>query len=102
MLHKRQIKKLFLDKTKNFVAELILLLIFLNTMELKFIAIGLMAFGLLGSAFAIGHVFSALLSGIARNPEAEEKMSKYAYVGAGFAESIGLFALLISLILIFS
>ena len=71
-------------------------------MELKFIAIGLMAFGLLGAALAIGNVFSSLLSGISRNPEAENKMSKYAYVGAGLAESIGLFALVISLILIFS
>ncbi len=71
-------------------------------MELKFIAIGLMAFGLLGAAIAIGNIFSSLLSGISRNPEAEGKMSKYAYVGAGLAESIGLFALVISLILIFS
>ena len=47
-------------------------------MELKFIAIGLMAFGLLGAALAIGNVFSSLLSGISRNPEAEDKMSKYA------------------------
>ncbi len=75
---------------------------FSYNMELKFIAIGLMAFGLLGAALAIGNVFSSLLSGISRNPEAESKMSKYAYVGAGLAESIGLFALVISLILIFS
>ena len=71
-------------------------------MELKFIAIGLMAFGLLGAALAIGNVFSALLNGISRNPEAENKMAKYAYVGAGLAESIGLFALVIALLLMFS
>ena len=46
-------------------------------------------------------IFSSLLNGISRNPEAEARMSKYAYVGAGFAESIGLFALIIALLLIF-
>lgn len=70
-------------------------------MELTYIGIGLMAFGMLGAAIAIGIIFSSLLNGIARNPEAESKMSKYAYVGAGFAESIGLFALIVALLIIF-
>jgi F-type H+-transporting ATPase subunit c len=70
-------------------------------MELTYIGIGLMSLGMLGAAIAIGIIFSALLNGIARNPEAESKMSKYAYVGAGFAESIGLFALIVALLLIF-
>ncbi len=70
--------------------------------ELKFIAIGLMAFGMFGAAIGIGNVFSALLNGISRNPAAEEKMTKHAYVGAGLAESIGIFSLVIALILIFA
>ena len=70
-------------------------------MELTYIGIGLMALAMLGVAFAIGMIFSSLLNGIARNPEAESKMSKHAYVGAGFAESIALFALIIALLLIF-
>ena len=70
-------------------------------MELTYIGIGLMAVAMLGAAIAIGMIFSALLSGVARNPEAESKMSKYAYVGAGFAESIALFAFVIAMILIF-
>lgn len=70
-------------------------------MELTYIGIGLMAFAMLGAAFAIGMIFSSLLNGIARNPEAESRMSKYAYVGGGFAESIALFAFLVALILIF-
>ena len=69
--------------------------------NLVFIAIGLMSIAMFGAAIAIGNIFSSLLSGIARNPEAENKMSKYAYVGAGFAESIALFALVIALVLIF-
>ena len=75
--------------------------LFIFFMELTYIGIGLMAFAMLGAALAIGMIFSALLSGVARNPEAESKMSKYAYVGAGLAESIALFAFVIAMILIF-
>jgi F-type H+-transporting ATPase subunit c len=70
--------------------------------QLQYLAIGLMSVGMFGAAFAIGNIFSALLNGVARNPEAEEKLSKHAYVGAGLAESIGIFCLVIALILIFS
>jgi len=70
--------------------------------SLHFIAVGLMAIGMLGSALGIGAVFTALLNGIARNPSAEDKMVKHAYVGAGLAESIAIFSLVIALLLIFS
>lgn len=69
---------------------------------LQFIAVGLMAFGMLGAALAIGNVFAAFISSVARNPETEDKLSKYVYVGAGLSESIGIFSLVIALILIFS
>lgn len=68
--------------------------------SLKFIGIGLCALGFLGGALGIGNIFSSALSGIARNPEAEKKMSKYIFIGAGFAESMGLFALVIAIMLI--
>ncbi len=70
-------------------------------MELLGLGIGLMAVAMLGAAIAIGMIFSSLLNGIARNPESEKKMSGYAFVGAGFAESIALFAFVIAMILIF-
>lgn len=68
---------------------------------LKYVAIGIMALAMFGSAFAVAQIFSALLNGIARNPSAEEKMSRYAIIGAGMAEAMGIFALGISIILIF-
>jgi F-type H+-transporting ATPase subunit c len=80
---------------------LFVLIFLFNFMELIYIGIGLMAIAMLGATIAIGIIFSSLLNGIARNPEAESRMSKYAYVGAGFAESIGLFALIVALLLIF-
>ena len=68
---------------------------------LKYIGIGLMSLGMLGAAIGVGNIFVAMLNGIARNPSAESKLSKYVYVGAGLAEAMGLFALVIALILIF-
>ncbi len=68
---------------------------------MKFIAIGLLSFGMLGAAIGVGLVLSAALNGIARNPEAEPKISKYIYVGAGLCEAMGLFALVVMLLLIF-
>ena len=67
----------------------------------KYIAIGLMAFGMLGAALAVANVFAALIESIARNPSAESKMARYALIGAGMAEAMGIFALGVAIILIF-
>lgn len=68
----------------------------------KFIAVGLMAFGMLGAAIGVGNIFSSLLSGIARNPSATEKMQRLALIGAGLVEAMGLFAFVIAMLIIFS
>jgi len=68
---------------------------------LKFIGVGLTALGFLGAAIGIGNIFSSAIESIARNPSAEQKVSKYIFIGAGFAESMGLFALVIALIILF-
>ncbi|MFN7094530.1 MAG: F0F1 ATP synthase subunit C [Burkholderiales bacterium] len=73
----------------------------MDPQALKFIAIGLMSLGMLGAAISVGNIFSAALNSIARNPSAEEKLSKYAFIGAGMAEAMGLFALVIAFMLIF-
>ncbi len=68
---------------------------------LKYIGVGLTSLGMLGAALGVGNIFAAMLNGIARNPNAESKLSKYIYVGAGLAEAMGLFALVVALLLIF-
>lgn len=73
-----------------------------NLEALKYIAVGLLAFGMLGAAIGVGHIFAAALSGIARNPSAEKQLSKYAFIGAGMAEAMGLFALVLALVLLFA
>jgi ATP synthase F0 subunit c len=73
----------------------------MDPQSLKYIAIGLMAFGMVGASIGVANIFSALLNSIARNPSAESQMSKYALIGAGMAEAMGIFALVVALILMF-
>ena len=68
---------------------------------LKYIGVGLTAFGMLGAAIGVGNIFAAMLNGVARNPSSEAKLAKYVYVGAGLSEAMGLFALVVALLLIF-
>ena len=74
----------------------------MDLQNLKYIAIGLMALGMLGAAIGVGNIFASVVSAIARNPSAENKLSKYAFIGAGMAEAMGLFALVVAFMLIFS
>lgn len=69
--------------------------------SLKFLGAGLAAFGMLGAAIGVGNIFAAMLNGIARNPAAEPKLAKYVYVGAGLAEAMGIFSLVIAVLLLF-
>lgn len=74
----------------------------MDLVSLKYIAIGLMAVAMLGAAIGVSNIFASLINSISRNPSVEDKVAKYALIGAGMTEAIGLFALVISLILIFS
>jgi len=73
----------------------------MDAASMKYIAIGLMAFGLFGAAIGVGNIFSSTVNAIARNPSAEGKIFKYAIIGAGLSEAMGLFALVICFILMF-
>jgi len=68
---------------------------------LKYIGVGLTSIAMFGAAMGIGNIFAALLNGIARNPSTEDKLMKGAFIGAGLAEAMGLFAFLIALLLLF-
>ena len=74
----------------------------MDAMSLKFIGIGLMAFGMLGAALSVGNIFSSLLSSIARNPSASDQMQRMALIGGGLAEAMGLFSFVIAMMLIFT
>jgi F0F1-type ATP synthase membrane subunit c/vacuolar-type H+-ATPase subunit K len=74
---------------------------YMDLVALKFIAIGLSVLGMLGAGLGVANIFSTMLSGLARNPESEDKMKKYVYTGAALVEAMGLFAFLLALLLIF-
>ena len=67
----------------------------------KYLGAGIATLGMLGAAHGVGSIFSAMLNGVSRNPSAEDKLAKYVYVGAGLAEAMGLFALVVALLILF-
>jgi F-type H+-transporting ATPase subunit c len=68
---------------------------------MKFIGAGLATIGMVGAAIGIGNIFSGLVNGIARNPSVEKQLFKNAFIGAALAEALGLFAFVISMLLLF-
>lgn len=74
----------------------------MDMMALKYIGVGLMAFGMLGAAIGVGNIFASLLNSIARNPSAADQLQRMALIGAGLAEAMGLFAFVIAMLLIFA
>lgn len=62
---------------------------------LQYVGMGLTALGLMGAALGVGAVFSALLQGIARNPSAKKELMTPAFIGAAFAEFMGLLAFVV-------
>lgn len=74
----------------------------MDATSFKYIAIGLMSFGMLGAALGVGNIFSSLLNAIARNPSQEGKLFQRAIIGAGMAEALGIFAFGIAMILMFT
>lgn len=69
---------------------------------LKYIGAGIAAFGLIGAGIGVGNVFAAVVSGIARNPALEKTLFIRGLIGAVLAELLGLFALLIAMMILFS
>ncbi len=73
-----------------------------NYSGLKYIGVGLAAIGMAGAAIAIGNIFGSFFNSIARNPSAAPKIEKYIYIAAGLAEAMGIFAVLLAFLIMFS
>lgn len=69
---------------------------------LKYLGMGLTSLGMLGAALGVGKVFGSLLEGIARNPAAKSQLMTPAFIGAAFAEFMGLLAFVIGIIVLVS
>jgi F-type H+-transporting ATPase subunit c len=68
----------------------------------KLVGAGVAASGLIGAGAGIGSVFGALITGVARNPSLRGQLFSYAILGFAFAEATGLFALMVSFLILFT
>jgi len=74
----------------------------MDLMALKFIGVGLCSVAMAGAAIAIGNIFSGFFNSLARNPSAANKIEKYIYIAVGLAEAMGIFAVLLAFLMLFS
>lgn len=68
----------------------------------KYIGAGLGAIGLGGAGMGIGTIAGSFLAGALRNPSAAPSQTALLFVGIAFAEALGIFSFLISLLLMFA
>ena len=68
----------------------------------KYIGAGLACSGLIGAGAGIGIVFGALITGVSRNPSLRGQLFTYAILGFALSEATGLFALMMSFLLLYS
>ena len=68
----------------------------------KFIAAGIaVGAGAIGPGIGVGLVFAAAINGISRNPDLSGQMQTLMYIGAGLAEAIVIYALVIAFLILF-
>jgi F-type H+-transporting ATPase subunit c len=63
---------------------------------------GSAAIGLAGAGVGIGIVFAALITATARNPALRPQLFSYAILGFALSEATGLFALMVSFLLLYT
>lgn len=67
----------------------------------KLLATSIALLPMIGVALALGRVFDAWLTGVARNPGASEKLQEVGYLAFALTEAIALFALIVAFIILF-
>jgi len=68
----------------------------------KNIGAGLATIGLVGAGIGVGVVFGALIIALARNPQINQQLFSYAILGFALTEAVGLLALMMAFLLLFS
>ena len=74
----------------------------MELLALKYIGVGLCTIGMLGAAIAIGNIFSGFFGAISRNPSTTPTLEKYIYIAVGLAEAMGIFAVLLAFLVLYS
>ena len=68
----------------------------------KYIGCGLATISISGSGIGIGVIFAGLILGLSRNPRALPRMLPFAILGFALSESIALFGLMMSFLILYS
>ena len=74
----------------------------ISVQGLHFVGTGLAAIALAGVGLGIGTIFGNLLVAIARQPNFSRMLFNYAILGFALTEAIGLFALMLAFLMLFS
>ena len=69
---------------------------------MKFIGTGLATIGVVGAGAGIGIVFAGLLISISRNPMKEQRLVQLALLGFALCEVMGLLAIMMAFIILYS
>ncbi len=71
------------------------------TLGLKYVGAGLATLGMIGAAIGVGNIFGSFLEAAMRNPSAAPQQSGNLFLGMALAEALGLFAFVVSMIILF-
>jgi len=71
-------------------------------MSAKLIGAGMATVGIIGAGIGIGVLFGALLISISRNPYMEDKFLKYLFLGFALTEAMGLLAVMMAFLILYS
>jgi len=63
---------------------------------------GIAMVGVAGVGIGLGLIFASLVSSVARNPSARNEVFNLAILGVALTEALGVFALLIALLLLYT
>lgn len=72
------------------------------TSMMNLLGAGIAMIGTLGAGIGLGLLFSAWLTGIARNPSAADKMSGIGFIGFAATELVLLLSFVVAMLLIFA
>jgi F-type H+-transporting ATPase subunit c len=72
------------------------------TTSAKYIGAGLATIGVVGAGAGIGILFSGLILGLSRNPLLENKLFQMALLGFALCEAMGLLAIMMSFLILYS
>ena len=68
---------------------------------MKLLGAGIASIAMFGVGIGLGMIFSSLIKTIGRNPDVKDKVMPVGLLGFAMTESVALFALLISLLILY-